>query len=281
MTSQIPAGSLTSPGPGLLMSDARTEALRPGRTRPWDPAAAGRYLAGTWDGCWHAVERDWADRVAARAGPRASAVPLTVAAVCGQLVTLTRRHGTYDRAKAPVRGNPCPDCAWSVAIAVGSTGRELSFIRPRQGEAAAVARAGADPMLAFRICEAILAAENGPDAAYGLDCPATAQILGYATRHRPVLLSRCEQCRAAGDDRPGADRAGDATGECRCGDSGAICAGCTLWAGSWAGEWQGTTVPECIVTGPCSVLFTLAASYRIPGPLAGDTQPALVSRAMP
>lgn len=263
MTSQIAVAAPLRAfrGTGSLIAEAEIEALRPGHTLPWDPAAADRYLAGEGDG-WHAVERGWGDRRAAHDGDWPFGGPLTAGAVCGQLATLTRRHGTYDRMAAPVRANPCPQCAWAVAIATGSTGRELSFLRPRHCEAAAIARTGADPMLAFQVCQAILAIEHGPDAAFGLDHPATAQILACATRHRPVLLRRCEQDQGRGDAVPGWDRADRGTSTCGCGDADAICVACTLWAGPWAGEWEGTSVAECIVTGPCSVLTTLAASYR-------------------
>jgi hypothetical protein len=275
MTSQAAAAapSRAFPGPGSLVSDGEIEALRPGHTLPWDPAAAGRYLAGQGDG-WHAVERDWADRVTAHAGDRACGAPLTVGAVCGQLATLPRHPGAYDRPAAPVRANPCPHCAWAVAIATGSTGRELSFLRPRPCEAAAIARIGADPLLAFQVCQAILAAEHGPGAAFGLDHPATAQILAYATRHRPVLLRHCEQDQSPDDASPGRDLADRGATDCGCGDSTAICTACTLWAGPWAGEWADTSIAECIVTGPCSVLTTLAASYRVQATLPGWPPPA-------
>ena len=129
-------------------------------------------------------------------------------------------------------------------------------------------------MLAFQICQAILALEHGPDAAFGLDYPATAQILAYATRHRPVLMPRCEQDQGPGDAWPGGYRADRGTSACGCGDSSAICAACTLWAGPWAGEWEGTSIAEGIVRGPCSVLTTLAASYRVQVTLPGWPHPA-------
>jgi hypothetical protein len=195
------------------MSEAETEALRPGHTSPWNPAAAARYVPGSGDG-WHAVDRDWVNRVAAQARSRCAAD--TAAAVCGQLVTVAWEHGIYDRTAAPVHGDPCPHCAWAVAIEAGRTGRELSFLRPRRCEAAALARAGSHPLLAFLTGQAILAAQNGPAASYGLDHPATAQILACLTRHRPVLPSRCDQGTPAGD-WPGADRTGGAWA-CRCGE---------------------------------------------------------------
>ena len=48
MTSQAAAAAplRVFPGTGSLVSEAEIEALRPGHTLPWDPAAAGRYLAG-------------------------------------------------------------------------------------------------------------------------------------------------------------------------------------------------------------------------------------------
>ena len=41
---------------GSLLSDAETERIRPGSTRPWNPLAGIRYLAGVQEG-WHAVDR--------------------------------------------------------------------------------------------------------------------------------------------------------------------------------------------------------------------------------
>lgn len=170
---------------GEFLTEAELEAIRPGATLPWDPAAAARYVTGVQDGR-HAVDRSAAGAAVSRAA--ASGPPPVTHAACGALVRVAVRYATYDRADKAMRSGACPHCAWTVAIATGSTGRELSLITPGRRDAEAIARAGTDPMLAARVCLAILAAESGDDAEYGLDHPTTVQLLAHATRHRPVLL---------------------------------------------------------------------------------------------
>jgi hypothetical protein len=79
-------------------------------------------------------------------------------------------------------------CAWTVAIATGSTERELQPITPSDRSAAGLARAGVDPLLALKICRAVLVRESSPDAENGLDHAATVQVLAHAAAHRPVLV---------------------------------------------------------------------------------------------
>ena len=238
-----PDGAAVLPGQGSLFTDAQTEALRPGSTLPWNPAAARRYFTGLGTGDWHAVCRD-----DARSAVRWSRE--------------SRR--------------PCRTCAWLLAIETGSTGRELALITPSGAEATAIARSGADPMLAVRVCQAILRSALDEDAAGyepdGLGSPVIAQLLSLATAHRPVLYvsEACAEgdCPTRPPESPGTD--------CGCPDAAAGCGACTPHAGLWAGEWEGTPLPGLLVPAPCSVLTVLAARYdipvRYPGP--GSSAPA-------
>jgi hypothetical protein len=262
------AGTAPGPRPGAaiqesLLTDAELEEARPGHTDAWNPRGATQYTTGVHRG-WHAIARSAAEHAVTKAavgGP-----PPVAVAACGELVRVADRHGTYDRMSDIVRGHPCRPCAWTVAIATGSTGRELSLITPGPRDAAAIARSGADPMLAAAVCQAILAAESGGDTEYGLDHPATVQILAHATRHRPVLLvpEDCAEDPRSCEHRPADEDAVD--WQCDYPDVTVACGACTLHAGGWAGEWEGSPMDECTVPVPCSVLLTLAARYGITRP---------------
>jgi hypothetical protein len=249
-----------------LLTDAETEAIRPGATRPWNPAAARAYLTGLGTGGWHAVPRSHA-RAARRRARRPE--PLEAMAACQAPVLVTARRGAYNRLSPAIARRPCRLCAWQLAIETGSTGRELALITPSQDEAAAIARSGMDPMLATRICQAILRAASGSgdedgDFPGGLHSPAVTQLLALVTSHRPVLYvpeacaeDECETCPPG--DEPG-------TTACAYHDAQAGCRTCTPRAGLWAGEYEGTPLPGLLVPAPCSVLTVLAARYRAPGP---------------
>ena len=158
------------------------------------------------------------------------------------------------------------------------TDAQTEALRPgstRPWNPAAIARSGADPMLAVRVCQAILRSALDEDAAGydpdGLDSPVIAQLLTLATAHRPVLYVS-EAC-AEGDcetppESPGAG--------CGCPGAAAGCGACTPHAGLWAGEWEGTPLPGLLVPAPCSVLTVLAARYDIPVryPWPGSSAPA-------
>jgi hypothetical protein len=249
-----------------LLTDAETEAIRPGATRPWNPAAALGYLTGLGPGGWHAVPRDYARSARRRAR---SPEPLEAMAACQAPVLVTARHGAYNRLDLKVARWPCRLCAWQLAIETGSTGRELALITPGRDEAAAITRSGTDPMLAVRVCQALLrSASDSDDGDWdfpgGLDSTATAQLLALATSHRPVLYvteqcaeDDCETCPPG--DEPGTTR-------CTYHQAQAGCRTCTPRAGLWAGEYEGTPLPGLLVPAPCSVLTVLAARYRIPAP---------------
>src|ERR1700722_995362 len=113
-----------------------------------DPAPG--HLTGVQHG-WHAVAWD--------ALPYAAVTPRGVRvaeAECGQLVRVSK-HGPYQRDGYPVMHDPCPVCAWTVAIAAGDTDGEISRMYGPD-EAASLALIGVDPLLAGRLCAAIIAA---------------------------------------------------------------------------------------------------------------------------
>jgi hypothetical protein len=261
-----PAGTGRDSQPSLL-TDAETEAIRPGSTRPWNPAAARGYLSGLGNGGWHAVPRSHARSARRRARTPG---PLEAMAACLAPALVTARHGAYNRVSPVVARRPCRLCAWQLAVETGSTGRELALITPDRAEAAAVARSGMDPMLAVRACQAILRSASGSgdedgDFPGGLDSPAVTQLLALATSHRPVLYLPTESC-AEGDCEtcPPGDEPGTTGGTCRHAQAG--CGACTPRAGLWAGEWEGSPLPGLLVPAPCSVLTVLAARYRAPAP---------------
>jgi hypothetical protein len=246
--------------PSSVLNDAELEALRPGSTRPWNPGAASTYVSAVGPSGWHAVPR-------ARAGEERAAPgePRETGALCGELVLVPVPLHVYDRPSLAVSYRLCRACAWQVAIETGSTGRELALITPAPLEAAAIARSGADQMLAVRVCEAILLAahraEGGPEE--DLDSPVTVALLALATRHRPVLFFG-DGC-AEGDCELRQDLAGEAPdAECSYPCAAAGCGACTPRAGQWAGSWEGSTLAGLRIPAPCSVLTVLAGRY-LPG----------------
>lgn len=196
-----------------------------------------RYLTGVSHG-WHAVSLPSMDYL--RTGP-ADAVAF---AECGELVRVAPKFGAYDRGSVPVSYGPCQMCAWTVAGATGTLEREIARLAPQGDELAALARILPDPMLAVKICRAILAKSDREDGH-----EATIQLLATAAAHAPVLLLP-EGC-AEGD-------CGHGDGMCDYPEADAGCQACSLQTGSWAGEWEGQFRTECTIPAPCGVLLKLA-----------------------
>jgi hypothetical protein len=220
-----------------------------------DPLIAVQFVVGAGNGhVRHAIDRDQAEHEIAQATGIA-------AAVCGALARVTE-YGVYNRLAVPEGYGLCPLCAWTVAIATSSTERELRLLTPDDHTAAALARAGADPLVAVTICRAVLAREASKDAEGGLDHEATVQILAHATSHRPALAI-AEDC--AENDRACSHRPTLADGSWRCDYPGAdaLCLACSLRAGSWAGGLEGDVMEECRVPAPCEVLRALADYYGV------------------
>lgn len=201
------------------------------------------YLTGVHHG-WHAVTRA-ALPLAATTG---DGIRIVLAA-CGTFVTLAPMYGTYARDAVPVAYEPCPECAWAVAVATSTADREIQLITPDEREAAALAALGLDPFLPGALCRAILAAAE--------DEPGREVIrqLAAVTRHRPGLAVSAGCAEGDCEDT-------SAAGTCGC-PARAVCWGCSLRAGTEAGEWAGSLMGEGIVDAPCSVLAALAAGYGL------------------
>jgi hypothetical protein len=207
----------------------------PGGPRTQDP---GQYLTGVQLG-WHAIHRD-----SLRYAAVMSNGVQIAAAECDALVRVAPKHGPYRRGDQPVMYDPCPVCAWSVALATGATGRELELITPGGPESAALARLGLDPLLPAALCRAILAATNDPSS------QAVIRQLAAVTAHSPGLAIS-EEC------------AEDGCGHHPCTYPGAqaVCWTCSLRTGEEAGEFAGRLMDQATVTAPCGVLAALAAHY--------------------
>ncbi len=244
------------PGQGSLLHPLEELALIPRGLIP-DPEVMVQFITGAdaSGSNWHAIDRQRAYHRLTRA---ASGVTV---AVCGALARVTK-YGVYDRAVPPVTFGPCQVCAWTVAIATGSTKREVRLITPADRSAAALARAGIDPLLVVNICRAVLVREASPNAENGLDHAATVQVLAQAVTHRPVwaLPEDCAEDDSSCQHQPaGADE----TWRCNYPDGDALCFACTLRAGPWAGGWEGDAMEECRVAAPCGALLALAVHYGI------------------
>ena len=215
---------------------AKTE---PGPVRSLGP---GQYLTGVHSG-WHAIAKD-ALQYAAVMGLGAAGRVLIVPAECGTLVRLAPKYGIYKRDTLPVTYDPCPECAWAVALATGGVDREIALISPDEQESAALARLGHDPLLPGLLCRAVLAAAEDPSG------PAVIRQLAAITRHRPGLTC-AEECADGGCGHQ----------PCTYPGSQAVCWTCSLRTGGEAGEWAGHLMEECAVTAPCGVLTALAIHY--------------------
>jgi hypothetical protein len=120
-----------------------------------DPQIMTEYVTGVSQGLWHAIHRGALEYAIVVS-------PLRVAAAaCGTLVRVSK-HGVYDRTEPPVSYSPCPACAWHVALAAGSPGRELLLIRPSDRASAALVRRGVTPLITVAVCRAILATAGTP-----------------------------------------------------------------------------------------------------------------------
>jgi len=245
VTSEPPAAeSLLSPGDEA--------ALWPAGMVP-DPEIMTQYVTGVSQGLWHAIHRG-APAHAIGASPGRVA-----AATCGQLVRVSK-HGVYDRTEPPVAYSPCPACAWHVALATGSAGRELLLVSPGERESAALARCGVTPLITVAVCRAVLAAAG--DAPHPT---VVVQQLAAATAHQPDLAVDADCLEGGCAHRPELLPAGE-TWECDYPDAEAVCWECSLRSGPWDGEYEGRLLEHCMVPAPCGVLAALAVHYGlIPG----------------
>jgi len=224
------------------------------------PLPDAPYVVGSGpDGLRHAVA--WtAANTAAQTEPnqRHRSVPTE----CDATATLITGWGawTYDNPRLR-RDTRCPTCGWAVALARDTTPAELAAIAPDPAELPALTRILDEPLLAVRLCQAIL---TDPDLAthYGRDHEHVRDLLGRATAHAPTLTAP-EECWDNACDHQPTDHPWDTTWQCPYPDAAAACPTCSLRNGSWAGEWEGQYATECTVPAPCSVLTTLAYHYGI------------------
>ncbi|WP_131819984.1 hypothetical protein [Mycobacteroides abscessus] len=143
---------------------------------------------------------------------------------------------------------------------------QVTLTRSKEQHAAAVSAALGDIEVGERLLQAIL---DDPDISGSLDLLVgrfkrshRTDLLALAAQHLPGVLV-CEEC---------SEGMGSSAHEGqRCPAESAVCLTCTPHAGPYAGEWEGTTLQECIVDTPCSVLRALCDNYEI----------ALPSRANP
>jgi len=179
------------------------------------------------------------------------------AALCRRVVKLATAWGPYSRDAALEYPPRCPDCVWILAMHRGVVDEEIAAFTTHDAFDAAVFTARLGDDVGERLLTAIA---YDPALWHGADRIAPShrsQLLGHASRHLPSI-GLCEECADIGVANA------NAHGE-TCPALEVTCPGCTVTAhGMWAGEWNGTFLPECTVSAPCSVLMTLAAHYQIP-----------------
>ena len=220
------------------------------------PLIDAPYVIGGGIGLMHAVA--WTDADTAITHAPHQQHRLAVATQCDTTAALMPEWGafTYDNRHLR-RDNRCPTCGWAVALATDTVPAELAAITPDPAALPALTRVLDQPLIAARLCQAILA---GAD--YDRDHPHITDLLGHATAHAPTLIVP-EACAEDTCDHRPADQWDNPTWQCPSPDAAAACPTCSVRAGSWAGEWEGQYSTECTVPAPCSVLTTLAGHYGI------------------
>jgi hypothetical protein len=218
-----------------------------------------RWLIGVEGALKHAVPRHEAALAMAR---QAEGRPWNVPKLCGGPAQLVAGWGAFENDNPRLAFNRCPTCRWAVAIERDAVQAELDAIAPSSSELPALTRLLDEPLMAVRICQAILASTSASDSEYERDHPHVAHLLGHATAHAPTLAIP-EDCANQGCDHRPADRWDGPTWECDYPDADVACGTCSFRAGGYAGEWQDNFSPECFVPAPCSVLTTFAQHYDI------------------
>jgi hypothetical protein len=210
----------------------------------------------------HAVPREWAQH----AIDQQMDGPVAAAAVCGRLTIVMVAMPSLSEWRST---RLCGYCGWAIAIEAGIIEARLDAITPTGRARDALARLIGDPLVARRLCEAVIGRASGPDADYELGHGATIQILATITRHAPTL-GLPEDCAEGDCDHQHAGPADQdpnttigAGGECHYPVASAVCPACTLRAGGWAGQWEGQFMGECYIHAPCGVLAAIAAHYNV------------------
>ncbi|WP_327591380.1 hypothetical protein OHA25_60635 (plasmid) [Nonomuraea sp. NBC_00507] len=224
-------------------------------TRPELPQ--GSHLVGSRDGITHAIARADALRGVDSGGDRLWTACLGFAdliAGAGAFDAAALRHPAPcpacerrdDPWKACRRHTVCAKCAWAVALQAGPEAieRELQAITPAGDDPKALPIP--DPLIARRLCEAILAAENAATGQLEVTRPhdrGLIELLAAVTQHAPAV-------------RP-ADHTADEPLWAIAG-----CAACTLSIGDQARRLRTrASKEECVVAAPCSVLAALVERF--------------------
>lgn len=175
-----------------------------------------------------------------------------VLAECGRTVRIAKDWGVFERGNEKVdRLGACVRCAWTVALATGTAGRELEAIRAGGVPwLDAMERLLPTPWLYLEICRKLLAdmEDEAPDGRF-------VQLLTAATEHRPIVLldGLCSEDSCDHDEKPAG---------CWADADTVACGACTISAGSWAGEYEGCT--EVLVAAEeCPVLPSMARALGV------------------
>lgn len=175
-----------------------------------------------------------------------------VPAECGRTVRIAQDWGVFERGNEKVdRLGACVRCAWTVAVATGTTNPELAALVPASvAEHDALMRLLLKPFLFLDICRKLLAdmEDEAPDGRF-------VQLLTAATEHRPIVLldGLCSEDSCDHDEKPA---------DCWADADTVACGACTISAGSWAGEYEGYT-EVLIPAEECPVLPGMAKALGV------------------
>lgn len=222
------------------------------------PATVVPYQIGVCpDGLRHAISEASADRAVLDAPHCRNRYARTE---CDRVAVLVPSWGAFSHTNRFMQGEACPACAWKLALERHAVDDELAAIAPAPGKRDALERLIGDPLLAVRLCRAIL---DTTDRDYDTDSPQLIRLLAAATAHAPQL-GLPEECAEGSCDHRPVEAWDDRNWECPYPDATANCGVCSVLTGPEAGEWEGFYTPECTVAAPCSVFTALTDHYRIP-----------------
>src|SRR5215470_11905098 len=163
------------------------------------PVPDAPYVIGQSTAGWlmHAVA--WAEATAAvqRAPHQRHRL---VATECGAAALLVTGWGAFTHDNRLLSADTrCPTCGWAVALAQDTIAAELDAIAPDPADLPALTRVLDHPLIAVRLCQAILAAgdhdRDDPD-------PHLRDLLGHATEHTPTLIVPTDCTDGDCDHRP-------------------------------------------------------------------------------
>jgi hypothetical protein len=199
----------------------------------------------------HAVRPDEVPYVLV--GPSDDATVL-VHTLCATTAELLPGSDWFDQ-NNPAYDDRCPDCVWAVAIAEGKTDQQLEALRPPADELEALSRLVDTPLIAYRLCKAILADAPRDEAGSLIAHPFLIALLARVTAHAPMILM----------PSPCSDRDCDHDGPCPSELASAACPTCSLVPGPWSGHDEAEYFDLYTVPAPCSVIAKLATTISVPG----------------